>query len=491
MKITIIYPPFMDKASNFGSGPTIPVNILYLSSYLKKNGVKVQVIDAFGEKPDQRTRYKKKYNRLGLEIDEIISMIDEKSDAIGISTMFCQIHNTTVELISKIKRKWPDKKIIVGGSQANALHSVFIKEGADYVILGEGEESLLELLNNIGNPDAIKKIDGIAFKDGGKIIKNPKTKFIQNLNDMPFPDFDAINLENYWKSSAGFGPTGSKYLPILTSRGCPFGCSYCASPVFWQRRWRFRSAKNVVDEIEHFSKKYGVREFHIEDDNFTLVKKRTIEICRGIIDRKLDIIFTTPNAIKADTVNWEALKWMKKAGCTFLNIAPENGSERVLKLMSKQVKLGRMAKVVKGIHRLKIPCCAYFILGYPGEKTLDRLKTIAYIGKLARNGLDEIAVFMFIPIPGSEKGDEILSGMKSIDWDSQWLSGSGGFGVTLARFGCYVYFFLNQLAFKPQKFIKILFNILRNKQQTKTDRTILRKLGTVKTSIKKAFTNNS
>ena len=151
MKITIINPPLLDKFNNFGSGATIPINILYLSAYLKKNGIDVELIDAFSENPHQRTTYKKKFQRLGLKINEIVERIDPKSDAIGISTMFCQTHNSTIELISKIKKKWPDKTVIVGGNHAGSLYKIFIGKGADYLILGEGEESLLELLNNLGN----------------------------------------------------------------------------------------------------------------------------------------------------------------------------------------------------------------------------------------------------------------------------------------------------------------------------------------------------
>lgn len=477
----------MDKAGNFGSGPTIPVNILYLSSYLKKNGINVQVIDAFSEKPLQRVEYRKKYSRLGLTLEEITGRVDRKSEAIGISTMFCQTHNSTLELISLIREKLPGKKIIVGGSHATAMSGIFLENGADYVILGEGEESLLELLNNLGNGGAIKNIDGIAFMDGGKITTNLKTRFIKSLDKLPFPDFGAINLGSYWSSLDGWGPTGKKYLPLLTSRGCPFGCSYCASPLFWQRRWRFRSPKNVVDEIEYGFKKYGVREFHIEDDNFTLTQSRTVEICKEIARRKLGITFTTPNAIKADTVNGEVLKWMRRAGCTFTNVAPESGSKRVLRMMGKSVNLQHLAGIVRKISRLRISCCAYFILGYPGEKLLDRLKTIAYAGKLARRGLDEIAVFVFTPLPGSEKGNELLSGRESVDWDSQWIAAGTELGIVGSLVGLYAYFYLNQWLFFPQKFLRIMFNIMTNRHQTKTDRTVLRKLGAVKTGIKRAF----
>ncbi|MBW2981160.1 B12-binding domain-containing radical SAM protein [Candidatus Woesearchaeota archaeon] len=476
MKVVLINPPLIDIKTNFAGIANIPLGITYLAAYLREKGIEVNLIDSFGEAMEKVSPFMEDYVRVGLSPSEIISRIPKDTDFIGISILSSVFHTIGVEIIKEAKKNFPDVPVIIGGNHATFVYKEFLDNDADYVILGEGEESFLEL---VGGKDP-SDIDGLAYKRNGKLLVNPKTKFIKDLNSLPFPARDLIPLKNYWKLGTAHGPVNNKYTSIMTTRGCPFGCRFCSSPAFWQRTFRKVNPARVVDEIEYCIKEFGITEFHFEDDNITLDKNHIIEICKEILRRNLKIAFNTPNGIRADTVDEEVLKWMKKAGCTHITLAPESGSERVLTLMNKKINLKHLENVVRMLNRLKIKTCTFFILGYPGETKKDREVTRNYMKRLVKAGLDETSIGIVIPLPGAEIFAEFRKGVDYKKWEDllitvpKWRGDYKELGR--ARMKLFTSFYLSQLIYHPSKIFRHIINPLFGKKETKTDMALVRLL---------------
>jgi radical SAM superfamily enzyme YgiQ (UPF0313 family) len=312
----------------------------------------------------------------------------------------------------------------------------------------------------------------------GKCIENEIRETIQNPDILPFPAWDLFNLENYWKLKYAHAPLSTKkYLPLLTSRGCPYPCTFCVVPETNKQKWRPRSAKNVVDEMEHFNNIYGVSEFHLEDLNPTIQKQRMVEISKEIIKRKLIVIWKIASGTKVETLDEETIQWMAKAGCSYISISPESGSAEIMKKMRKPFPYDRALELVREMHKNNITTQACFILGYPGEQEEDILKTNNYIRQIVKAGIDEIAVLILTPTPGSvifkeyAKKNE-LSDVTKLTFTPIWRKDYKRYAKE--RLKSYLTFLFWRCIYYPRDVIKQPFNFLIKKFDTKMEMTIYR-----------------
>jgi magnesium-protoporphyrin IX monomethyl ester (oxidative) cyclase len=356
---------------------------------------------------------------------------------------------------------------------------------ADFVIIGEGELSFAKLIDCLENNASVGDIDGIAFKHGDEIVVNPKTQFIKNLDELPFPARDLLNWPKYYATHEAHGPSQEAWTPILSSRGCPFKCTFCTSKL-WNRNFRARSAKNVVDEIAHCIEKYGITEFHFEDENMTLNNERARDICRLIDKKGLKIKWQTPNGIRAGVTNNDTLDEMKKSGCCHITVAPESGSERVIKeIMNKEQDLESVTRIVKHASKIDLKTAAFFIIGLPGETIQDVKLSIKYICQLAIAGIDEVGISLFIPLPGSELYDTLLKqGKLNNDWTSyatigdmskavSWSEEISDHELNQLRKRAYLLFILMKSLFHPLRVLRSIVNIAIKREELKTERTLI------------------
>lgn len=397
-KILLLYPPLNTHFI------TPPLGLGYLASYVEKNspGTEIKLIDCNMEKYSNE--------RLLAEI---------KSYAPGLVgfTIYTCFFNTTLNLIKAIKADNPGIKIVVGGPHPTALpEDTLGNANIDFVILGEGEETLLELIDNISLPQNYQNIPGLAYKDNGKIRINQMRENIKDLDNIPFPAWHFIPPDKYPRMPHGSIAKKYPLAPVVSSRGCPFLCSFCASEVVWKRKWRPRSPKSVVDEIELLKNEYGVKEIHFEDDNFTLDRNRAIKICEEIIKRKLDIAWSCPNGVRIDTMDEELLQIMKRSGCYSLVFGFESGDPEILKRVNKRLDLSKVESVVRMTKKIGIRTTGFFIIGLPGETKKSILKTVSLAKSLP---LDRAQFGLFAPLPGSQDFDLWLKEQKPeyIDWD--------------------------------------------------------------------------
>ncbi|MCS7119308.1 MAG: radical SAM protein [Archaeoglobaceae archaeon] len=357
-----------------------PLGLGYLASVLRERGFKVRIIDDLVEK---------------LSIQELIRKIKD-SIIVGI-TSTTPTFKSALEYAKKIKKTLPNVFIILGG-----VHVTFQPEKTlendfvDAVCIGEGEKTILDVAERIESEKNLKNIRGVYYKEEGRIRKNPLREFIENLDSIPFPAFDLMPLENYTLLGKKL-----EVFPMITSRGCPFACRYCSSSLFMGHRFRARSVKNVVDEIEWLVDEFYARHIAFGDDTFTLNKRRVEEICKEIRKRGIEVTWSCSSRI--DTINNDLLKMMKSAGCTAIYYGVESSSKRIIDYYKKRISIEKAVEVVKFTKKLKITTICSFIIGAPIETKNEMEETL----KLAIKLDPDYAQFSILtPYPGTEIYEE-------------------------------------------------------------------------------------
>jgi radical SAM superfamily enzyme YgiQ (UPF0313 family) len=316
-------------------------------------------------------------------------------------------------------------KIIIGGVHATFLPYQTLRDSnADYVICGEGEIPLLKLLNN-----NMKNFDPETGGGGGGGFKGvyslsnlnsdtmniQKADVIENLDVLPFPDWEQMAPNAYPKTPFGVFVKNFPVGIIFSSRGCPYSCKFCSSPAFCNKKIRFRSPDNVVKEIVYLVEKFKVREIQFLDDNITMKREHIEQICNLIIANDIKISWSCPNGIRADKVDDDLIKLMKKAGCYYTALGIESANEKILKNIDKKESIETIRKAIKIITSNGIICMGFFILGLPGETKETIQETINFA---LTSGLDRISFAIFDVTPGSDLWDE-LAGEYTIDFSKK------------------------------------------------------------------------
>lgn len=400
MKILIIN-PFLTTLPDDPARPNPSLSLGYLAAYLERYyEVKVLDVAAVGKDITQQIGEKK---RIGLTDDEIKNYLnDYKPDIVGItnpSTLHAQDAYDTAKIVKNVNK---DILVVFGGAHASSNPvSVLCTREVDIVVIGEGEESLLEIARKHENRGNLSDIRGICVRDGEKIRYTQPREYIKDLDTIPFPARHLLPMDIYFETALKETNYAmrKRIATVITSRGCPGRCIYCAVKTVWGRKWRGRSPKNVVDEIEYLMKEYEVDEIHFLDDSMSVNKDRLSGICEEIVKRKLDIKWTTPNGIAVWLLNEPLVKKMKEAGCYRLTFGLESGNAETLNYLGKKYNFDHAKRVIKYAHRIGLWTIGTFIIGSPEEKMESIEDTI----KFAINSYLDFAVFYIAnPFPGTE-----------------------------------------------------------------------------------------
>lgn len=381
----------------WGSGvlkPTIPLGLLYLVSFLKQKNIEVSFYDALADDSNRMVKIGKG-KRFGASSKRIIEKINKfKPDIVGIGTMFTAYFEDSLSVAKIVKNINKHILVIFGGSHVSVDPEEVLRQSGDVdiAVYGEGEETLYEIAKGMD----IEKIDGIAYRKGGKIFKNNARQLIKNLDDIPFPAWDELDISKYSLESS-FNMRKPVF-PLVTSRGCPGHCLYCSVNSVWQHRWRGRSVENILEEIEMLQKKYGVKEFAFQDDSLSVDKIRFESLCDEIIKRKLDIKWTTPNGIAHWTLDKKLIKKMKMAGCYRITFGIESGDRNLRKWVGKPYNLDQAKELLEYANSLGMWTLSTNIIGFPFETEKQLKKTLKFA---IESDVDLALFFRLGPRPGT------------------------------------------------------------------------------------------
>jgi anaerobic magnesium-protoporphyrin IX monomethyl ester cyclase len=392
--VTLVNPP-----SPSGAPPAlfIPLGIGYLAAVLEKNQYEVDVIDCQVHRP----------TRSQLETE----LVKRHPDVVGV-TSSTLTYNPAVEIVKTAKEALPNCLTVLGGPHVTVLDEQTLSEmpEADIVVRGEGEQTMLELAE-LASRTALKnlhEVKGITFRKNGKIVRTEDRDFIQNLDELPHPAYKHFPLSKYKIS-------GKMYLPIITSRGCPFQCTFCLASKICGKRFRTRSPKKVVDELEWLRDIHGADVVAFYDDTFTFDVKRAYEICDEMKRRKFDLPWDCRTRV--DRISPEILSKMRDANCQLIHFGVESGNQKMLNAMKKGTTVEQNARGIQMAKDANISVAISVVVGYTGE-TADMLKqTFDFIKKTRP---DYIYVCQAIPYPGTELYDHLkeLGWKVSTDWNS-------------------------------------------------------------------------
>jgi len=373
--------------------PNLPIGIAYLTAVLEKSGYDVTVIDCPALGID--------HENLGAKIATI------EPSVVGITSVTPMIQSALLAA-HVAKEKCPNTIVILGGPHVTFMDEQILSENpeVDVVVRGEGEQTLLELMRHVSNFGDLHEIAGITFRNNGRIIRTPNRPFIQNLDELPRPAYEQLPLKKYQL----FGKT---ILPIMTSRGCPFRCSYCVSSRLNGVKFRARSPKNVVDELEWLRDTHGADAFSFYDDAFTFDIERAGKICEEIKNRNIGLPWDCQTRV--DRISKEVLVKMREAKCQLVSFGVESGSQKILDAVNKRTTVEQNERAIGWAKEVGISVSISVIIGYPGE-TPDTLKqTMDFIRKVEP---DYVYLCLATPYPGTALRELVkeLGWNMSIEW---------------------------------------------------------------------------
>ncbi len=400
-----------------------PLGVALIAGVLKKEGYKVSIIDAIAEAPRQyqsenipvySDRVPKGYRliTMGLSFSEIANQIPRDVDVIGLSCMFSINWPCDRALANYLKEQFPNATLIAGGESTTGMAEQCLKQtkGLSVCVLGEGEETIVDLIKALELNTPLSEVSGIAYKnEQGEVIKTKKRERIRNVNDVPFPAWELLPIENYQTHSAYPGEKPRITLSILATRGCPYECTFCTSPDMWGTRYFMRKPEVVVAEIEYAKNNFGATNFEFFDLTAIIQKRWIIEFAKLVVERQLDITWKIPAGTRSEAIDEEVAYWLKKSGCYFITYAPESGSPRLLNLIKKKVSLESIMQSMRYAKKQDMIVYINMIMGLPDETHLDVWKTFWFLLKCKFNRVDEMPFALFRPYPGSALFDRLIN----------------------------------------------------------------------------------
>lgn len=363
MRIALVYPPYINSIQttlpdyvNENEGTFQPLGILYLAAYLKEKSADndIMVLDAVAE---------------GLDHEEIGQrLLKFNPDIVGISCWTFSLIDS-LKVAKSSKEASPQAMVCLGGPHVTIYPAeTLLFPEVDFVITGDGEKPFADLVKQLSGEKRFDAVPNLYYKSAGIVKKSGIDHTEMDLNALPFPDRSLVPIRNYYSLL----DKGSVTTTMMTSRGCPFQCTFCFQQ---DSGWRYRDVRNILQEMEHCIS-IGIRNFFIFDETFTVSKKRTMELCDGILSNKLDITWSCRSRV--DTIDDEMMKAMKKAGCTRISFGVESAGPRVLEKLNKKIELARASSAFRMARNNGLITLADFMIACPCETKDVALETIKF-----------------------------------------------------------------------------------------------------------------
>tara|TARA_Y100000310_G_C20680321_1_gene815535 strand:+ start:1609 stop:3018 length:1410 start_codon:yes stop_codon:yes gene_type:complete len=350
-------------------------NLAYLAAMLPKN-LSVEILDCIAER---------------MNWEDFEKLLFQKKPKYVISHVITSTYKNDFKVF-KLAKKINAKTITMGPHATELIKESFEEcQELDFIMLKEVELTFKELILALEKDGNVGDIKGLAYRENGEIKINEDRNFIENLDELPIPRHDLLPLEKYV-----FPFIASKFTFVISSRGCPYDCTFCRQPIMWSKKFRSRSAESIMKELR-FLKKIGVNNFLFQSDTFTIDRDVVLELCKKIIEEELNMNWGCNSRV--DTIDEELLKYMKKAGCWMVAYGFESGSQKILDKCKKQATIKQIEDAANLTHKMRIKMYGYFIIGLPGETKKTIEETINLSKKLPLT----FAIFhVASPYPGTE-----------------------------------------------------------------------------------------
>lgn len=394
------------RQSDYGS-VGLPLGLLYIAAVLEEKGCHVRIIDSLVSEHTKLQRLEGKA-RYGISLERIRSLIEEfRPDIVGINSQFTAQEENVFETAELVKSVDDSVLVIAGGANASCRGKHLLSNSnLDIVVKSEGEEIVREIIDFHRGRTNLEEIKGIIYREGNEIKETAAHSFIKVLDDIPFPAYHLVNMEDYLslykKGIYTRDRDVKRNISMVTSRGCPYGCIFCSIALSMGKAWRAHSPEYVSGHLEMLVKDHGVRHIHFEDDNLLVDTERFLKILD--ILKKYDLTWDTPNGIHVKpSIDESVLKKMSLSGCKSLTIGIESGDEQILKhVVKKKIKLSDAEEFAKRCKKVGLPLRAFFILGFPGETLETMEKTIGFALHLLKTYDVEIINLIATPLYGTE-----------------------------------------------------------------------------------------
>jgi radical SAM superfamily enzyme YgiQ (UPF0313 family) len=435
--VALLRPPWVSLVESMSHiMPTPPVGLGYIAAVLRGAGHVVQVVDAPGEAMEYAEEFAMSVGtirRIGLSPRQMVDRIEPGTRMIGLTNMFAHEWPTVREIAELARERFPDAVIVVGGENATSMWRWMFEQtdAIDVCVLGEGENAAVELAARIAAGVGYDGLAGVAVRapgegverDGGLPVR------MRNIDHVPTPAWDLFPLDGYFRYGCSTGVNRGRTMPLLATRGCPYKCTFCSSPNMWTTRYVVREPEDVVDEIESYVERYGIRNVDFVD--LTPMTKRSwiLRLCDELERRNLDVSLQLPIGTRSEALDDEVLRRMAAAGCTNITFAPETGSERMLEIYDKRLDLDHLLEGIGAARRAGMITNIHMIIGHPEERWSDRWHNWTFMMRAAFAGLHVAGTTLFYPYPGSKDFNDLYEAGRIVvddDYCHDCLTRAGG-----------------------------------------------------------------
>ncbi len=420
MRILLIRPPGQQFLGQVEPTAGLPLGCLHIAAVLEAAAHDVSVLDCQLFDDNHRSWKWGDREMYGATWDEVEHEIRRYSPQIvGISNQFSVQIDSAVEVAKIVKRVDPNIVTVVGGNHASTVPTEFLKlsNNIDIVCRGEGENTLLNIVCCLEGKERFEDVKGIAFRKDGLIVVNDQAPYLTSpeLDALPFPAYHLVNMERYFRlQEKGYlaryhynYPGSHRAVSMVTSRGCPYNCTFCSIHLHMGKRFRAHSVNNVLEHIELLTDQYGVRHIYFEDDNLTLDTGRFSRLLDGLLARRFGITWDTPNGVRADLLNKELTAKSKETGCTQLVVGVESGNQANLKkIVKKELDLHLVERIACVCKEQGLDLGAFFVIGFPQETIKDMQATLDYALRLERKYDVYPILHVLKPLVGTEVYNE-------------------------------------------------------------------------------------
>jgi anaerobic magnesium-protoporphyrin IX monomethyl ester cyclase len=414
IRVVLIRPPIVQLPKSLSCyGAVLPIGLAYIAAALESAGHRVTAIDAPGEALGQIQSFASpvgRLERLGLSAKEVVARVPNDAEVVGITNMFLHEWPEVLVILEELRKELPNAMLVLGGENASAFwpHIFSMTSLVDAVVVGEGEETIVELAAAVASGHSLQGISGLVWREEfGSVVEEQARARIRSIDSITQPAWHLFPIEAYLEADDMYGVNRGRSMPVLGSRGCPYLCTFCSSPKMWEPKYIPRSPAALVDEISGYVSKFGVQNVNFCDLTAITKRKWIVEFCELMIEADLGVVWQLPTGTRSEVLDRPVLELLFKAGCRNITYNPESGSERMLSIYKKRVKVDKLVSSLESAGESGLNTRVCFIVGHPKENVSDIVDSAKLLVKLAIGGVHDVSVMMFSPFPGSEDFDEM------------------------------------------------------------------------------------